>query len=77
MVISGESLRSDSLKPKEVVSLLLDDEELEKKCKLKYLKYDFRIKMINDNINFRDYLKILNRSSETSGKEISGRVQKC
>lgn len=32
MVISGGSFKPDTLKPKEVVSLLLDDDELEKKC---------------------------------------------
>jgi len=34
MVISGGNFKPDTLKPKEVVSLLLDDEELEKKCEL-------------------------------------------
>ena len=33
MVISGGNFRPDVLKPKEVVSLLLDDDEMEKKCK--------------------------------------------
>uniref|UniRef100_S4S083 Chromatin-remodeling ATPase INO80 n=1 Tax=Petromyzon marinus TaxID=7757 RepID=S4S083_PETMA len=33
MVISGSNFKPDALKPKEVVSLLLDDEELEKKRK--------------------------------------------
>jgi DNA helicase INO80 len=33
MVISGGHFKPDALKPKEVVSLLLDDEELESKCK--------------------------------------------
>lgn len=32
MVISGGNFKPDTLKPKEVVSLLLDDDELEKKC---------------------------------------------
>lgn len=31
VVISGGSFKPDTLKPKEVVSLLLDDDELEKK----------------------------------------------
>lgn len=31
MVISGGNFKPDTLKPKEVVSLLLDDDELEKK----------------------------------------------
>uniref|UniRef100_A0A8C2KU13 Chromatin-remodeling ATPase INO80 n=1 Tax=Cyprinus carpio TaxID=7962 RepID=A0A8C2KU13_CYPCA len=35
MVISGENFKPDTLKPKEVVSLLLDDEELEKKLRLR------------------------------------------
>lgn len=34
MVISGGNFRPDALKAKEVVSLLLDDEEIEMKCKL-------------------------------------------
>ena len=34
MVISGGDYRPDVLKPKEVVSLLLDDNEMEQKCKL-------------------------------------------
>ena len=33
MVISGGNFKPDTLKPKEVVSLLLDDEEIEAKCK--------------------------------------------
>lgn len=32
MVISGGNFKPDTLKPKEVVSLLLDDEEIELKC---------------------------------------------
>lgn len=34
MVISGGNFKPDTLKPKEVVSLLLDDEEIELKCML-------------------------------------------
>ena len=34
MVISGGQFRPDALKPKEVVSLLLDDAEMESKCKI-------------------------------------------
>lgn len=34
MVISGGSYKPDSLKPREVVSLLIDDDEMEKKCEL-------------------------------------------
>lgn len=33
MVISGGHFKPEALKPKEVVSLLLDDAELECKCK--------------------------------------------
>lgn len=32
IVISGGSFKPDTLKPTEVVSLLLDDEEIERKC---------------------------------------------
>ncbi|CAG2060897.1 unnamed protein product, partial [Timema podura] len=35
MVISGGNFKPDTLKPKEVVSLLLDDEEIEKKYRQK------------------------------------------
>lgn len=40
MVISGGNLKPDTLKPKEVVSLLLDDDEIESKCEyaLEYKK---------------------------------------
>lgn len=38
MVISGGNFKPDTLKPKEVVSLLLDDEEIELKCK-SYFKF--------------------------------------
>lgn len=34
MVISGGDFKIDTLKPKEVVSLLLDDEEMETRCML-------------------------------------------
>lgn len=34
MVISGGNFKTDSLKPKEVVSLLLDDQEMARECKL-------------------------------------------
>jgi hypothetical protein len=40
MVISGGNFKPDTLKPKEVVSLLLDDEEIEKKCKYDSLHSD-------------------------------------
>ena len=33
IVISGGSFKPDTLRPTEVVSLLLDDEEIERKCK--------------------------------------------
>lgn len=33
MVINGDNFKPDTLKPKEMVSLLLDDEEIEMKCK--------------------------------------------
>ena len=32
MVISGGDFKPDALKPKEMVSLLLDDEEMETRC---------------------------------------------
>ena len=34
IVISGGNFKPDTLKPTEVVSLLLDDEEIERKCML-------------------------------------------
>jgi hypothetical protein len=36
MVIAGGSARNDTLKSSEVVSLLLDDDEMEAKCKEHY-----------------------------------------
>lgn len=41
MVISGGNLKPDTLKPKEVVSLLLDDDEIESKCKYKENNYNY------------------------------------
>ena len=35
MVITGGNFKLDQLKPKEVVSLLLDDEDIERKCEYK------------------------------------------
>lgn len=43
MVISGGHFKPDHLKPKEVVSLLLDDDEIEKKCKNKTFKTNILI----------------------------------
>jgi len=39
MVISGGNFSPDILKPKEVVSLLLDDDEMERKCECCYIVY--------------------------------------
>jgi len=48
MVISGGNLKPDTLKPKEVVSLLLDDDEIESKCKnKKIILYTFQITLTN------------------------------
>lgn len=48
MVISGGNLKPDTLKPKEVVSLLLDDDEIESKCKNKNIILStFQITLIN------------------------------
>lgn len=48
MVISGGNLKPDTLKPKEVVSLLLDDDEIESKCKNKKIILSiFQITLIN------------------------------
>ncbi|XP_077286695.1 chromatin-remodeling ATPase INO80 isoform X2 [Arctopsyche grandis] len=50
MVISGGNFKPDTLKPKEVVSLLLDDEELE----LKYRQRAEEKKMVDENrLDFR------------------------
>ena len=38
MVISGGNFKPDTLKPKEVVSLLLDD-DIEKQCKFFFTEY--------------------------------------
>lgn len=66
MVISGGNFKPDTLKPKEVVSLLLDDEEIEQKCENKcnikrfidnYFKYF-------DNCSIKISIKFHFRSSE-------------
>lgn len=43
MVISGGNFRPDQLKPKEVVSLLLDDDEIEKKCEPVQLFFSIKL----------------------------------
>ena len=43
MVISGNNFSPDILKPKEVVSLLLDDDEMQRKCKMPVLLFTFLI----------------------------------
>jgi hypothetical protein len=41
MVISGGNFAPDILKPKEVVSLLLDDDEMERKCTFRNILLSF------------------------------------
>lgn len=47
MVISGGNFKPDTLKPKEVVSLLLDDEEIELKCMYTIVLYTVCFKKLN------------------------------
>lgn len=55
MVISGGNFKPDTLKPKEVVSLLLDDEELEKKCEFRSLMNNNH-KFIKSELGFKSEL---------------------
>ena len=48
MVISGGDFKPDTLKPKEMVSLLLDDDEMETRCKLIMLSYSV---YLGDSLN--------------------------
>lgn len=57
VVISGGNFKPDTLKPKEVVSLLLDDDELEKKCAFAIL---FRFLYRNFKEEGGDIEKIIN-----------------
>lgn len=62
MVISGGNFKPDSLKPKEVVSLLLDDEEIEQKCKcFTYTANESKLKS--------KYIGAICRSPKEWGKE--------
>lgn len=78
VVISGGNFKPDTLKPKEVVSLLLDDDELEKKCAFAIL---FRFLYRNFKEEGGDIEKIINcvfsscSASETGGEEAAGGVQ--
>ena len=45
MVISGGDFKPDALKTKEMVSLLLDDDEMKSRC-----KYNYRARCNNYNI---------------------------
>lgn len=51
MVISGGNFKPDTLKPKEVVSLLLDDEEIEKKCKYKNFRFVSNVMSLQTQFN--------------------------
>jgi hypothetical protein len=51
MVISGGDFKPDTLKPKEMVSLLLDDDEMETRCKLIILSYSTSVVYLHDNLN--------------------------
>lgn len=62
MVISGGNYKTDMLKPKEVVSLLLDDEEIEKKLKLG--KQDGEGGKDKDRKRKREYKKRENKKSK-------------
>ena len=64
MVISGGHFRPDILKPKEVVSLLLDDEELEKKCEI-FIAFPRSMFLFIANLMAPVHL-LFHRPSETS-----------
>lgn len=65
MVISGGNFKPDTLKPKEVVSLLLDDEEIEQKCK----KSIFVFKKFIENV-FIDRQKTEERKHQEDLREM-------
>lgn len=56
MVISGGNFKPDTLKPKEVVSLLLDDEEIVTKCKFNKI---IIMNLVPDGCLFVRSLKLL------------------
>lgn len=65
MVISGGNFKPDTLKPKEVVSLLLDDEEIEMKCKKSISN------MHTSHVSFK-FHSIFRRSPTKRGEETNG-----
>lgn len=79
VVISGGNFKPDTLKPKEVVSLLLDDDELEKKCAFAIL-FRFLYRNFNEEGGggHRENNQLCFSScstSETGGEEAAGGVQ--
>lgn len=69
MVISGGNYKTDMLKPKEVVSLLLDDEEIEKKLKLG--RQDGEGGRDKDRKRKREYKKRENKKSKADDVNVT------
>uniref|UniRef100_A0A8W7PPN3 Chromatin-remodeling ATPase INO80 n=1 Tax=Anopheles coluzzii TaxID=1518534 RepID=A0A8W7PPN3_ANOCL len=69
MVINGDNFKPDTLKPKEVVSLLLDDEEIE----LKYRQKTEERRLMEDPVakSAKD-----RKQKQTTGKEAQGKDRK-
>lgn len=67
LVISGGNFKPDTLKPKEVVSLLLDDDELVQKCKLISCKYSKSIDV--SIVSTLDHLKVEGTGKNDEPKE--------
>lgn len=79
VVISGGNFKPDTLKPKEVVSLLLDDDELEKKRKFSYLRFtndkNNHISCREGNENLVSFPAVRLRQEEKRQQEESSKVK--
>lgn len=66
IVISGGNFKPDTLKPTEVVSLLLDDEEIERKCNDHNISYHFLFTYV---LLYPDRLRQAERKQQEAERE--------
>uniref|UniRef100_A0A182MB26 Chromatin-remodeling ATPase INO80 n=1 Tax=Anopheles culicifacies TaxID=139723 RepID=A0A182MB26_9DIPT len=71
MVINGDNFKPDTLKPKEVVSLLLDDEEIE----LKYRQKTEERRLMEDPVG-KSSKERDRKQKQSSGKDTAGKDRK-
>lgn len=72
IVISGGNFKPDTLKPTEVVSLLLDDEEIERKCET-----NFKIRLTDQSLSSLIYFNSdRQRQAERKQQEVDREAER-